>query len=432
MLNTESTLVRAFTKRRTSNVVRPPPAPLLSLEAVQRREAALRQMGLLPALSLSQQEAQLDCLILPTSPVDHNSEADRIKNEWVAKNQLSLPPSPPLTPSSPLVLILPPTSSLIAGQPLLSLSPISDVFLPPESPSHLPSRSRSPSLAGSDSKSTRSRSRAKSPLRFFTPAPPQRKKTVFARFKRSNTVDPSSLSSLSKGQSPSRSKSLFTSLKLSVFGTALLDEIPASNPITVPSSPNLTLPTVSNDSTLLTTPPTLHSDPNVLVVLEGDDPAVSIRSSAELPPDLGKIDFPLLDGCKSDSKGTRKGISILILNRERSKSASPSTPPASPLAPSFLSSPPASPTTSTPTAGLLRGRLGRKGTIGAGSDALLTVWGGVAGLLAGASSVNGAIVGEGEERQAVAPTIHNQASILHHMSNIEDEETRRVTELAFM
>lgn len=35
-------------------------------------------------------------------------------------------------------------------------------------------------------------------------------------------------------------------------------------------------------------------------------------------------------------------------------------------------------------------------------------------------------------RVAAAPTIHSQGSILHQMKNIKDEETRRVTELAFL
>ena len=87
----------------------------------------------------------------------------------------------------------------------------------------------------------------------------------------------------------------------------------------------------------------------------------------------------------------------------------------------------------------MRGRLGRKGTVGSGTDGLLSVWGGVTGLLGGAPSIvtNGSGScsedgADGEVRQALAPTIHNEASISHHMSNIEDEETRRVTELAFM
>lgn len=211
-----------------------------------------------------------------------------------------------------------------------------------------------------------------------------------------------------------------------------------------------TLPTVSNESTPLTTAPADpdSSQPDVVVVVEQNpgaqesEPAVSFRPSADMRPDGLLLEFPLLDKSEeghespssttSPGKGIGKGIGIglsLILNRERTKSASPSTPPASPLAPSFLSSPPASPTVST---GLLRGRLGRKGTIGAGSESLLSVWGGVTGLLGSASSVNSGEGGGMEGRQALAPTIHNQASILHHMSNIEDEETRRVTELAFM
>jgi hypothetical protein len=464
MLTTESTLVRAFTKRRPSNAVAPPPAPIPTQEAFQRRQAALRQMGLLPALSLSQQEAQLDKLIPPTSPVDRDSEADRIKNEWVAKNndlKFGLPPSPPLTPKSlefvgdpptiepsvppinlpPLNLILEDQTSLVNSPSEQERQPNSPISNPPESHLHLPSRSRSPSLVGSARSRSKSRTRAKSPLRFFTPAlppkpeptdpqpqPPQRKKTVFSRFKRSNTVDPSSVSSSQpQRQSPSRSKSLFTSVKKSVFGGStapnnpsggdgVLEEIPASM-----DPPAITLPTVS--TTLTTAPTQVHSpnpDPDVVVVVEekpGAPDPEPVGSSAEVRPD-GLLLFPLAESESDDEKTSGKGTSIglsLILNRERTKSASPSTPPASPLSSSFLSSPPASPTVSTATGSRLRGRLGRKGTIGAGSEALLSVWGGVTGLLGSASSVNGST--EGEERQALAPTIHNQASILHHMSN---------------
>jgi hypothetical protein len=244
------------------------------------------------------------------------------------------------------------------------------------------------------------------------------------------------------------------------------DTAPSATPVT----PRLELPTSASTLTVDSMSPTPALDSDSGSSLKADDEEVTgpfgFGSSAE----EGKVEFPC-DRSESDSHDLRslsscaptsssytsasgrpgpgKGIGgiSLLLNRDRRvrKSSSPgssSSPPASPLSSSFLSppasplsssflTPPASPT-STSTHGRLRGRLGRKGTAGTG-EGLLTVWGGVAGLLGATPSSEGTEgIADAEKRQAVCPTIHNEASILHHMSNIEDEETRRVTELAFM
>ena len=217
-----------------------PPAPSTSQEAVQRRQAALRTMGLMP-LSLSQQEAEADKMIPPVlSQLDmEESEADRIKKEWVAaQNEKSAQVQTSMNPNT-LDIVLEESDEFSSNLNLLLPLPLR-VPLPP-------SRSPSPSLAGSK--------RSKSPLSFFSPLllpqandqnqtstsnalpkadllvsqtmptplqSPQRKKTIFARFRRSNSINPSTIHSSSPllTPGPSRSKSLFMSVKKSVFRIA--------------------------------------------------------------------------------------------------------------------------------------------------------------------------------------------------------------------
>lgn len=422
-----------------------------SNQTLKRRQAALRQMGLIPQLDLSQQEAEQDQYI-PTYNTQHNhSEADKIKNNWVKINlnpaDLPLPPSPPLTPT-----ILTPTHT-----DHFHLHP------PPRVDSPLPPRSRSPSLPRSTS-----RSRSKSPLRFLTPNDqppqqqpkptdaPQRRKTVFARFKRANSFLPTQRP---KDSAPTRSKSLFTSVRKTVFGlgatppastasaaaatatATTVERTPLLLPSLPPSSPSLpSWPTDPNPVTTLPSPCTDGDDDD-----KSPDPDLKKPTSAEL--DLPPSPTSLVSGPKSDASheqqqqrergrsvsstghassslvsttsrsASGKGIGLsLILNNNKRKSSLFNSPPASPVSPS----------TST---GRIRGRAGR-----VAADGLLSVWGGLlGGGSPGPGPLSSVVVVEAEdERQPLSPTIHNDASILLHMSHIEDEETRRMTEVAFM
>lgn len=91
---TKSRLIRMLTTKRSPDAPHVPKRPVAnSAYSKEQREAALRARGLLPPLSLSQQERELDSTIpvlkleAPIEEEGKVSAADLIKKEWESKNK---------------------------------------------------------------------------------------------------------------------------------------------------------------------------------------------------------------------------------------------------------------------------------------------------------------------------------------------------------
>ena len=320
------------------------------------------------------------------------------------------------------------------------------------------------------------------PIQTLSPPPHsqlQRKRSIFDLFKRANTLDPSMVVSSPTSLQPqpqpgqkqtlSRSKSMFISVRKSVFGLSLgasgsFDGVKATTAGASPSSlrgntkKNLSRIRNEDEDEKRTPSPSVLSSSTTNTPAQ---PATSENSNSS------QLTTP--SGTPRPKRARAKGIGMsLILNpKKERKSFSPlrSAPPTipdsrrSPRSSSFLPlsslSPPTSPTKSSLTSkshSSLRSRemLGRKGVNE--TEGLLSVWGEFLvgggedkgqGEVDRASSTSTACEEAEEENevstslkqeaQVVSPTIGNEASrLVSDMSNIEDDETRWVTEVAFM